>query len=363
METANSSGDSSDVTILIAGDWRHTIYESACADALRRLGVIVVPFKWSSFFDSLLGRAERKYNISVLCIRQMNDALIRYAEAVRPDVVLIWRGVNILPETIEKLKRCTGGPVVSFNNDDPFSPQYVESRSLHLRRLWKLFVRTIPLYDCNYVYRSSNIPDYDNAGSRRSRVLRSYFVPSIHNPVKLTDAERGQYGCDVVFIGHCEQYRYDCLEYLAESEYKLRVYGPLSTWMHFVTPQSHFRPNPEITGETYSKALCAARLCLCFFSRLNRDAYTRRVFEITACGGVLLSERTPEMLTLFAEGSEALYFSSPEELKMVVASAFASPKKLKEIAEAGRLRCIRDGHSVDDRMKAWLADIGDIRRS
>ena len=348
--------------ILFAGDWQHAIYEPACANALQRLGVTVIPFQWSSFFSSLVGKAERKYNVPGLHFRLLNRALVKQVDATRPDVVLVWRGVNILPETLNRLKRSTGAVVISYNNDDPFSPLYADSRSLHLNRLWRYFTETIRLYDCNYVYRTENISDYNAAGSPRTRLLRSYYIPSVNKPVRLTQSERDQYGCDLVFIGHGEEYRYRCLEPLAKSGHNLKVYGGKSTWLPLLSRDSHFTLNPEITGEDYNKALCGARLCLCFFSRLNRDSYTRRVFEITACGGVLLSERTSEMQSLFREGSEALYFSSPEELQSVVASVLGDPERLNRIAEAGRLRCLRDGHSVEDRMTELLDNINTLRK-
>ncbi len=96
-------------------------------------------------------------------------------------------------------------------------------------------------------------------------------------------------------------------------------------------------------------------MALCLFSRLNRDEYTRRVFEIPACGALLLCERTPTMESLYRDGKEAVYFSSPEELVSKAKWLLAAPDEARAIAEAGRQRCLGSGYDVRSRMSEMLA--------
>jgi hypothetical protein len=100
--------------------------------------------------------------------------------------------------------------------------------------------------------------------------------------------------------------------------------------------------------------IAAARAGLCFLSRLNRDSYTRRCFEIPACGTVLVSERTDDLAALFRDGDEAVLFSTREELVKKVRWLAADAGAARRIAAAGRERVHRDGHGVDGRVQEWL---------
>src|SRR4029453_12958445 len=57
---------------LLAGAWDWNHFEEASANALQRLGHTVVPFRWSPFFEGLVGRAERKWTIVGPATRRMN---------------------------------------------------------------------------------------------------------------------------------------------------------------------------------------------------------------------------------------------------------------------------------------------------
>ena len=72
----------------------------------------------------------------------------------------------------------------------------------------------------------------------------------------------------------------------------------------------YFAPIEPVFGDDYAKALCGAKVCLAFLSKLNRDSYTRRCFEIPACGNVMLAERTADLCRMFKEDEEACFFSS-----------------------------------------------------
>jgi spore maturation protein CgeB len=111
-------------------------------------------------------------------------------------------------------------------------------------------------------------------------------------------------------------------------------------------------------GAEYRKALCGAKMCLCFLSKLNRDSYTTRSFEIPACGRLLLSERTADLQRFFREDVEAVFFSTPEELAQKALWLRDHPEKIEAIAQAGMQRVYSDGHSIEDRMKQLLSIIG-----
>lgn len=346
----------SGLKLLLAGLWQYRFYEEACATALEKLGVQVIPFRWRNYFASLVGRAEAKYAFNGPMTRALNRDLVECAIQHRANLVLVWRGTNILPSTLQKIRKITSAKLVSYNNDDPFSPLYEEAgRPGHLRRYWKLFRASIPEYDFHFVYRHQNIDDFLRAGAREVDLLRSYYLPELHRPIQLDAADRKRFECDVVFVGHFEPYRMECLEALIRAGVHVRLFGSSESWSSKIPDslRAQIGPVRPALDEDYVKALCGAKMCLCFFSRLNRDTYTRRVFEIPACGRVLVSERTKDMESLYVENEEAVYFSSAAELVAKTANLLRKPAELERIAAAGRVRCLTDGYSVDDRM-AWM---------
>jgi spore maturation protein CgeB len=287
----------------------------------------------------------------------MNRALLAKAQDCNPDVVLVWRGVHVLPETLRSLCTRNRPLVVSYNNDDPFGPLYSRG-NLHLRRLWRIFKPAIPEYDVHFVYRDVTRDDFLGAGARQVNVLLPYFVPEADRPLQLGEADLARFGCDAVFVGHFENDgRVEYLRSLVDAGFHVKLFGTGWNSKTLGPLANHFGDVEALRGDDYRKALIAARLALCFLSHLNRDDYTRRSFEIPACGGGLLSERTEALEHLFEDGREAVYFSSASELVSRVRQLLLEPARLDAIRVAGFERVRRDGHSVYDRMKEMLGAV------
>ena len=74
-------------------------------------------------------------------------------------------------------------------------------------------------------------------------------------------------------------------------------------------------------------------------------------FEIAACEGFLLAERSPGHLARFAEDEEAVFFSSIEECVAKILRYLPNEGARSRIARAGRLRAERCGYSNDAQMQ------------
>jgi spore maturation protein CgeB len=345
--------------ILIAGRYAYPWYEEACAKALEGLGHDVQRFGYQELVGGVLSRLEEGVSFAGPMTRRLNRALYDAVLRTRPDVLLVWRGTQIVPETLSRIRRMSGAFLVSYNNDDPFSPAYSRMyRKPHRARLWRYFRQCIPEYDLNFVFRPKNMVEYSAAGAKRVELLMPYFVPYVHRPMALTAEEMSRYGCDVVFVGHYESDgRADCLKALIQAGLSVRLYGP--NWPRDVV-RNVFGTAPAVQpvlGDEYAKALSAASACLSFHSKMNRDTYTRRSFEIPACEGLMLSERTNDLCHLFAEGVEALYFESPEELVSKARWIVAHPDEAAAMRRRARARCISENHDVTGRMSQFVAAV------
>lgn len=277
-------------------------------------------------------------------------------DEVRPDVLFVWRGTHIWPRTLRSIRR-RGCRLVGYNNDDPFGPRVYGRAPWHHRYLWWWYIKTLKEYDTTFVYRPGNVHEAEEAGARNVHVLMPYFIPEVHHPVELRSDERERYECDVVFIGHYEpDGRENYLRALVNAGVHVRLFGG-GYWTREVLGDlsDYFGDTRVLTGADYAKALCGARMCLAFLSKLNRDVYTRRCFEIPACGRLLLSQRTAELQRMFVEDREAVFFSSCDELVRKCVSLKEQPDELATIARRGRSRLLEDHHDVTSRMQQMMS--------
>jgi spore maturation protein CgeB len=88
-------------------------------------------------------------------------------------------------------------------------------------------------------------------------------------------------------------------------------------------------------------------MALCFLSKLNRDEYTRRNFEIPATGTVLVSECTDALRTLFKENEEAIFFKDAHDLISKVRLLLDDECMRISIAKAGYERIWASGYDID----------------
>lgn len=348
---------------MLVGDWHSKVHEDPASLALSSLGHQVCGFAWHTYFSSrerltgLWNRFQNKYLMGPQ-IRSLNADLLAEAAKFRPELVFVYRGTHILPSTIRQMHECLPGLVIiGYNNDDPFAPAQP-------RWLWRHFLACLPEYDAALAYRHHNLEDFSRHGARRVFLLRSWFVPAINHPVKLSPEEKSRFRTDVVFIGHFEDDgRLQMLEEIVKQGMQLKLFGPVG-WDEAVAKSPWLRPLGPIRpvwGDDYNKALCGAKVALCFFSRLNRDSYTRRCFEIPATGTLMLSEYSEDLAAMFTEGRDADYFRSTEELIGKLRLYLTDDSRRASVAASGLRRVHADGHDVQSRLRAmlqWLAAEG-----
>lgn len=355
--------------ILIAGDWHSELHEEAVYQALLKLGHAALRFSWHEYFHprgrltnigSPLLKAQNKYMLGPV-VDRLNKDIISRVDDERPDVVFVYRGSHIYPETLRRMRKAVPWAVlVGYNNDDPFSPLYPKWK-------WRHFLAGVPEYDLVLAYRRHNLEEFKAAGARRVELLRSWFIPERNYPAELSEDERERFECDVVFVGHYENdNRLTCLEEIARRGWRLRIFGPGYEWDPIIRRSEllhRYAPINLVWGSDYNRALCGAKVALCFFSKLNRDTYTRRCFEIPSCGTVLMSEYSDDLADMFEADKEAIYFRDSEEMMIKLNSLLTDERELQKVAAAGTRRVWKDRHDVASRMSDVVAWVDDIVRN
>jgi spore maturation protein CgeB len=344
-------------SVLIVQGSYGDMHEPAWNRALNELGVKSELMETHHLtLAGLLGRIERR----VLCgpgIRAIQNRLLSQMMAMKTDVVLLYQGHYFDAKVVKKVRDLTF--VTGFHNDDPFGP-----RRNMLR--YRLMLPALPYYQGFHVYRASNVSEAVRLGVKNVSVLRPYFLPWLDYPRVTPRDTEGRWSCDVVFAGHAENdLRVDCLSQSVKKGFRTKIYGEDRFWCR-ILPRSVYqstRPILKVEGETYRVALCAAKIACCFLSKWNRDQYTRRVFEIPACGVFLLCERTPVMQELYVEGMEAEFFSSPDEFIDKVKFYLSHDDLRAKIAQSGHQKVLSGHHDIHSRMRQWLNDVFEWRRA
>jgi hypothetical protein len=319
--------------------------------ALRRAGWSVevvpewelVPVQWKSTAMRAVGRLLRG-----AAVREFNDALLRRASYLAPDILLVFKGTFVRQDALRALRergvRCyCFYPDVSFTVHGPYLPQ------------------ALPEYDWVFCTKRFGIRDMaDRLGMRRASLLPHAYDPDLHRPVEISSEDERRYGCDVSFIGTWSPKKERTLRELVRQlpDARVRVWG--NQWPR-VGAGDVLAPaiaGHEAAGEEYVRAIRASAVNLGLLSERrpgasDDDRITSRTFHIPACGSFMLHERTDELLEIFEENISVACFADVDELVAQVRRFLSDTPARERIARAGG-DVVRAGHSWDHRIAAIL---------
>tara|TARA_B100000963_G_scaffold358362_1_gene382838 strand:+ start:4738 stop:5781 length:1044 start_codon:yes stop_codon:yes gene_type:complete len=335
--------------ILIVGNWAWDHCEEAFANALRKQDFEVIPFKIN------LDKLPKPLKLIPLnpFLKSIQIQLLETVRVNKPNFVFLWNATHVTYETVFKMSK-DNAKIVTYSNDDPY---FNSNKPLRQKLLWRKFLQYINLADFHFVYRPINIAESKKYTNAPTFLLPPYFIPEKFHNLKLSDQDLSKYETDVVFIGHYENdSRSDFLEFLHDKGIKIKLFG--TGWNKNCSESflKKFGNIARLNQEDYFKSLKASKICLSFLSKYNRDIYTRRCFEITGSGNLLLCERNEYMKSLFLENSEATYFSSKEELLEKINWLNSNHEIIRDISIAGNKKAYESGHSIDLRAK-YFADL------
>jgi spore maturation protein CgeB len=326
--------------------------------ALQRLGHTVVPFNLldyrshNQFLHKLEHRTQMGPNVS-----RLNHDLLTLAQKEKPDIFWADKLLSLQPATLEKL-RARGIAAVSYMIDNAFGPRRDPG--------WRLYMQCIPLFDLHAVQRDSNLADYTAHGAQSVIKIQTAFEPTVHfpppagfYPAQSPDSVRTR---GVSFIG---------------TPYDMRAQFLMRLWRDFKVPivvsghemwRKHLPPvvaaaiftGGELFGAEYREAIWRSKINLSFLTHSNQDEFAHKSFEIAACGGFLLAERSPGHAARFIEDEEAVFFTGIDECAAKIHRYLRDAPARERIAAAGRARAVRDGYDNDTQVNRILARLAKI---
>jgi spore maturation protein CgeB len=280
--------------------------------------------------------------------REFNLQIMRDLSSFEPDVMVVYKGESVMPDTL-KAARAEGVycvnifPDVSIFTHGPWLP------------------KTLPLYHHLFTTKSFGPRDLKrHLGLTNVTVLLHGFDPELHCPLPLGASVPLALKAEVSFIGTWSPKKEAIIDTVLREcpGIDLKIWGSQWGSAQSAAVREHSM-GMEIMGSVYPVAIQGSTVNLAILSEARigssaGDQITSRTFHIPASGGFMLHERTEELLTHMTEGEEVACFSVAKELADKVRYYLAHGEERERIRIGGYQRCLAE-HSIDHRAGEVLA--------
>ncbi len=282
---------------------------------------------------SLSGRIKRRlfpYYYSSL----LNRLFLLKCQEVAPDIVFIAKGFHLKRKILRQIKN-TGAFLINWNPDD----------FLNMKNSCKGLILSIPEYDLIVSPREHRFEIHKQLGAGKQFFVDWYYVPGLH---KYNETE---YKYDASFVGSWSQSREAFIDQL-DMHFHIWGGGWEKSSARFRTKNSVYQK--ILNQREMSAVFAASKYNLNMLTHENDDRTNLRMFEVTASGGLLLTERNESVERYFIDESECLTYSDITDINRI----FSSNYDTKKIAMGGLVRVTNDGNSFEDRVDCLMEAIG-----
>jgi spore maturation protein CgeB len=342
--------------IFIVGNDAPGALERYCATAFHEMGHEI---KFHDVYSEIIVRSRFLYT-PVLC--DLEQAILRYGFNKRlqvkikewaPDLVFVFKGIDLTPETLQGIRKLVQSPLLlNWNPDSPFDFG-TSNTSANL-------IKSIPLYDVYFTWNTDLILPLREAGARQVEYLPFGYDPKNHHPVSLNKAEQSLLASQVSFVGNYTQERAELLEILVQRGIEVGIWG--ISWNEHLRYRNLLRAH--LRGPVYekdmSKIYSASVIAMNFLRGQNHQAHNMRTFEVPAIGAFMLSTRSRTQIEWLPEDVGASYFTTPQEMVDRVCYYLSHSNERISIAEEGHRRIWNKEHTYFHRMQQLLTIVNQL---
>ena len=317
--------------------------ENFYVNGLRKIDVTVSTYDIATGYFSAIGKNTVNKIINKISpaylLKQLNKNLLHFILKKKFDVILIFKGMQLYPETVKYLKQHTA-ILANYNPDHPF--RFFSAGSGN-----KNVLNSIGHYDIYFSY-SLQITAQLNSNFNTT----AFTIPFGYDDTLAVSTNTAEgINNKILFIGSYDRQRALFLNKIAK-EY-LYIYGD-AKWHSRNVMLPGIREACQqryLYNEEYKQAVAGAAGIINLMREQNiiEQSHNMRTFEVPGFGGVLISQRTTEQLDFFEEDKEAVYFDSAEELKSKIHFLVNNPAVVSRIKEAAHQRSVRSEYSYTHR--------------
>ena len=330
--------------ILVYGnywDGTHSDSISRSLDYLKLNNKVFDPYKFKTYNTNFIILNKVLRRVFLLENRKIiNEQLLIKVNKFKPDILLISKGLDIYPETLFSIKKL-GIYIINWNPDDFFN----------MLNSNKNLINSIPIYDKVYSSRPHLFEEYYKRGFNELEYLEWYYLPWFHKYNSSIEEKKDF----ITFIGTYSKNREQLIR-MINKEHKIVIWG--DGWEK---SKIHKMSNVEcnysnLNQEDFPLVINQSRINLNILTKENRDLTNLKIFEISACGGILLTNDNNQSKSIL--GSNAFYYDN-ENINSVINNINYIMKdiSIKTFKEKVSSRIIRNNNSIIDRVKQIITKL------
>jgi len=270
-------------------------------------------------------------------LHTINKLLLKKVEEFKPTVVLVFKGMEIFPSTLIKIKHL-GIKITNYNPDNPFIFSGKGSGNLNI-------TKSIGLYDLHFTY---NLNIQKELKEKFPSTPVEYLPFGYELSDELYDKASKQKEINkVCFLGNPDKFRTSFVTILAKNGIEIDVFG--NNWSKWVN-HKNITCFHSVYNDDFWLTLRRYRIQLNLMRPHNEDSHNMRTFEIPAVGGIQLVPRNQEHAIFFNENEEFFLYDSIEEciakIKLILVMSQTVSAKIRKSA---RKRSLQAGYSYEAR--------------
>lgn len=331
--------------IVISGSNQHYAIENIYCKYLNELGVdtkifagqtILNSFIEQSFINRVRNRLGFVENVYALISKQLEEKI----EEEKPDVVLVFKGMEILPNTIKRIKEKKIF-ICNYNPDHPF---IFSGRGSGNSNVTKAF----PHYDLHFCYSKLLM----------QQIEKEYKIPTAFLPFGFELSQQDYDICQqeteipaVCFLGNPDNERVAFIKQLVALKVPITIHG--HHWNRYFKNNAYVTLQEACYQLDYWKTLRKYKLQLNILRKHNVDSHNMRTFEVPAIGGIQLADDTTEHRLFFEPEKEIFLFKGVENCAEKIRHILSlDTNQLSLVRKNARLRSLAADYSYKNRVRS-----------
>lgn len=287
------------------------------------------------YHKSIWNKVLVRMNVGTI-FNRINKDLLGVIDEFNPDIILVFKGMEILPSTLIYAKS-KNIYLVNYNPDNPFIFSGRGSGNSNVKK-------SMSLFDLHITYDKWIKEKIEKTYQLPVRLLPFGF--EIHSLLlhKVLNEKEIKKTC---FVGMPDKYRASFIKKLAQAGIEIDVYG--LHWSKFLKHKNITVFNPVFDDELY-QTLYKYRIQLNYMRPHNMNSHNMRTFEIPAIGGIQLAPDTVDHFMFFNNNKEIFTYSDIQDCILKIKYLLSlSDKDAQVIRRNAKEKSISSKYSYKDR--------------